>query len=320
MSCLAGIVGAFCVIYFYYPNIFLHIIKKKEINFLDIKSNWKKECWKQISKPNPLTHTTMCSTAHHTHNTAKIASPYNQFLRVRWICSQITDYDYNVVKLGRHFLQRGYLIETLEEKALLARRKNCLNLLHLVVDTTTSKENNDKVFIITNFHPHDTSVRNVAFKNLEILGTSSTSTHIDQKKLTVGYIRLKNLRDSLVRTAVKPIARDERYYSNHIPQKVADPVITNQEQPTPGVIQLKIDPFLIKHHENYGEIPLESHLPSILKNPKPLGTSSKDWGFNICIKILCKYCKILNKTGAMTCHPTGMVYTSCTTSAAEVPI
>ena len=36
----------------------------------------------------------------------------------------------------------------------------------------------------------------------------------------------------------------------------------NKEQPTLGVIQIMIDPFLIKHHENSGEIPSESPLPS----------------------------------------------------------
>ena len=115
-------------------------------------------------------------------------------------------FDYNVVKLGMHFLRRGYPIELLEEATLLARRKDRDCLLSKVADTTSSEEGDNRIFCITTFHPNYTSMKDIVFRNWKILGTSSTTTHIHQKKLKVGYKRPQNLRDVLVRAAIPLLA------------------------------------------------------------------------------------------------------------------
>ena len=76
-----------------------------------------------------------------------------------------------------------------------------------MADTTTSKENDNRVFFITTFYTKDTSVKDIVFKNWEILGASSTTTHILQVKVMVGYRRAKKLSDVLVRPAILPITR-----------------------------------------------------------------------------------------------------------------
>ena len=86
----------------------------------------------------------------------KDSIPYSQFLRIRRICSNIDDFDTNVVMLGRHFLKRGYPIELLEEAALLARRKDRMLLLHPDIPLhNKEEENQNKVFLITTYNPND---------------------------------------------------------------------------------------------------------------------------------------------------------------------
>ena len=69
-----------------------------------------------------------------------------------------------------------------------------------------------------------------------------------------------------------------------------------------------MDQFLTKREDNaWKTIPAPK--PSTSKS-KLIGTSTKEQGFNFCNKSLCKYCKILNKTGDITCHTTRMVYPS----------
>ena len=52
----------------------------------------------------------------------------------------------------RHFLQRGYAIELIEEWALFDRKNDCLSLVKRVANKTTSEENNNRVFFIHTFH------------------------------------------------------------------------------------------------------------------------------------------------------------------------
>ena len=149
---------------------------------------------------------------------------------------------------GRHFLRRGYPIESLEEVALLARRKDSDSLLSKVADTTTSEEEDNR-FFITTFHPNDTSVKVIVFKNWEILGTSCTTTHIHQKKLIVVYRRPKYFRDVLIRAAIPPLAGDEKSNPNHKTPMMTEPVDMTTNPTTQGNI-LKMDQFLIKNEEH----------------------------------------------------------------------
>ena len=50
--------------------------------------------------------------------TCKDSIPYSQFLRVRRICSRLSDYERHVIEMSRHFLRRLYPIELLQEAAI----------------------------------------------------------------------------------------------------------------------------------------------------------------------------------------------------------
>ena len=82
--------------------------------------------------------------------------PYSQFLRIRRIRSDIQDFDIHVVTFAAHFLKRGYPLDLIKEAALKARETNRVSLLH---PGDKPNDTNDKVFLITTYHPHDHTLR-----------------------------------------------------------------------------------------------------------------------------------------------------------------
>ena len=149
------------------------------------------------------------------------------------------------------------------------------------------------------------------------MGTSSTTTHIYQKKLIVGYRQPQNLREFLVRGAIPLRAGNEKCNPNQITLKMTEQATTNQEPKTLGIKQLQIDQFLTKDSENPMEILPRTPLPSHVKL-KPTGISAKEC-FNFYITHSANTAQIINKPGQIICYTTIMVYTLlCTTSVGEV--
>ena len=93
--------------------------------------------------------------------------PYGQFLRLRRICSRITDFDNNAVNLARHFSRRGYPQELIETSLIKARRRDRTELLQLAVPTNATKEST--FYFITTHFPGPNSPRAIVEKNWPIL-------------------------------------------------------------------------------------------------------------------------------------------------------
>ena len=56
---------------------------------------------------------------------------------------------------------------------------------------------------MTRLHPDHDTLRNLVLKNWDFLGKTTTTRHLYEKKLMVGYRRPKNLRDLIVRADVR---------------------------------------------------------------------------------------------------------------------
>ena len=87
-------------------------------------------------------------------------------------------------------------MELLQKAAILARTKDRDVLLN--PDNGDKEMNENNVFLITTYHPHDHFLRSLIHKNWDMLGRSPTTEHLHQKHLMSGYRRPKNLRDLLV--------------------------------------------------------------------------------------------------------------------------
>ena len=278
-------------------------ISETEINFLDIKIRLVdgKLSTTLYTKPTDAHDYVYYSSAHPQR--CKDSIPYSQFLRLRRICSNIEDFDLNVLLLGKHFLKRNYPIELIESAALLARRKDRHVLLQDNQNDTKTEE--DRIFLITRYNPNDSSLKDIIFQNWDILGTSTTTSHVFKKKLMIGYRRPKNLRDLLVRADIPPLPEDEGFQNkpNKVDKTSTDPLPPPNNQLASK--QTTLDSFITRTSRTE-PTPSTSNTPT--SKSKRQGTSSKERGFNFCNNPLCKYCKLLNKTGSIISHSTHSQY------------
>ena len=290
---------------------FTHEVSPTEVTFLDTKIKIIHDhiVTDLFVKPTDSHNYLRYDSAHPQR--CKDSIPYSQFLRIRRICSRIEDFDRHVVTLSTYFLRKEYPVKLLEEAAFLARSKNRSQLLQGNPQDLTNPTD-DKVFLITTYHPHDHYLRNMMFKNWEVLGRSTTTDFIHQKRLMCGYRRPKNLRDILVRASIPPKSGDH---------EGSDPDFTTPE-PTP----IAIEPVPTAGTSKQSSI-TDFFLPTErVDHPQSLPTSTKQGGtannthmqqakqtgnhtkrgFPFCNRRDCRYCPLLNKTGSIHCQFTGM--------------
>ena len=98
------------------------------------------------------------------------------------------DFDKHVLTLQMFFLNRGYPMPLLEEASLLARNKDRLDLL-TNLNNSQNPGVNGKIFLITTFHPTDPSLRQIVFKNWDLLRKSPTTSFLHQKKKVDGRLQ-----------------------------------------------------------------------------------------------------------------------------------
>jgi hypothetical protein len=287
-------------------------VSKFEIPFLDtlVKKHGSKLITDLYSKPTDSFDYLLYDSSH--PQTCKDSIPYSQFLRVRRICSRLSDYERHVIEMSRHFLRRLYPIELLEEAAVLARRQDRELLLN---KQGSPKDNKDNVFLITTYHPTDTSVVDTVRDNWDLLGKSPTTQFIHNKKLICGYRRPKNLRDFLVRAAIPFREGDGVCDPNFHPPCTEEQESVVEEVLAPGMmVQTKIHDLFAKQDRSEGAVePLPSTsgvgtTQSTHSGPGKVGTSSKERGFNFCNRNFCRYCPKLNKSGVITSNVTNQTF------------
>ena len=280
----------------------------KEIPFLDtlVKLSGTNISTDLYTKPTDSHNYLYYDSAHPQR--CKDSIPYSQFLRIRRICTLNEDFDRNVIELCKHFLRRKYPLKLLHQAATLARGKDRATLLEPTINPDTRTVEEDKVFLITTYHPHDQFIPDLTRKNWEILGCNQTTEYLHNRKLVCGFRRPKNLRNHLCRARVKRLPGDEE----------ADPtyVAPIPSPPTPGAMkprttrQTTIQEFAIDTTTTgqTGFVPIIPNLPSTPNTRIPQSTNphiGKKRGYSYCKHTGCRYCKLLNKTGTIKSTTTG---------------
>ncbi len=195
-----------------HPTIkFTSEISDTSINFLDAtitKVGTKLLC-KSYTKPTDSHNYLLYSSCHPHH--CKQGLPYSQFLRIRRLCSNITDFETKVQDMASHFIRRGYPTELVTNAICKAREQDRTMLLN---PPPKLKSQPQQTFLITTFHPQYSEFRNVIQTNWEMLGKSGYTSDIFEHKYITGYKRLPNLKDKLVNARVPnttaPIAKPNR--------------------------------------------------------------------------------------------------------------
>ena len=281
------------------PTIkFSQEISDSEINFLDVKVIKNNNTLKTTlyTKPTDSHDYILYSSAHPQR--CKDSIPYSQFLRLRRICSDIEDFDFNVLFLSRFFAKKSYPLELLEEAALLARRKDRNSLL-LPKPPQREDDSNNKLFFVTRYNPNDSTVKDIVFKNWQILGTSMTTKFIHEKQLMVGYRRPKNIRYLVVRAQIPPRPEDHSIEGRPTPNVEPTTSTPNLVETQGKSKQTTLDKFLVPNNR-------PTALTTTFTQPTPSypSTSKKERGFKFCNQPLCKICKLINKTGQIKSHVT----------------
>jgi hypothetical protein len=267
----------------------------ESVNFLDTtvsiqNGNLKTNLY---SKPTDAHNYLLFSSAH--PRSCKTSIPYSQFLRIRRICSDIEDYDTNVKLMGTHFLRRGYPLHLVEEAALKVRRIDRQSLLH-PPNRAQNPKDDDKLVLVTTYNPDDNTLRDLVTKNWNLLGKSTNTSFLHEKKLMTAYRRPQNLKDILVKANCKI------------------------KQPTRGTTtskQPRISQFLARSLNAQAPIVASSSSADLTTAGKPptrcnsLGNLTQSiTSANICTNKRCRYCPLIDKTGNITSNVSGEVF-SC---------
>ena len=128
----------------------------------------------------------------------KNAIPYSQFLRLRRICSEDDDFVIQSEKLAMSFHQANYpddVIQTGFDRAYYLDRDSLLNKS----TSNSNKDDDPKLFLITDHHPSFRAVLDIVSNNWDMLDNSSSTRPLLQIPVVRGFRRPKNLRDILVR-------------------------------------------------------------------------------------------------------------------------
>ena len=142
----------------------------------------------QLSGNNPLKTTLLCKPTD-THNFLLYSSehprhllngiPYSQLLRVRKICSDLSEFKKNAMMLCSHFIRQGYpkhLVKSAYERSLNLDRDELLNkelLKSTLVDAKnpqTNKQTNasDTFYCITTHNSRNPPIRDIIETNWEL--------------------------------------------------------------------------------------------------------------------------------------------------------
>jgi len=163
------------------------------------------------------------------------------------------------------------------------------------------------IFLITTYHPHDNSLKDLIYHNWEILGKSQATEALYHKKLRCGYRRPKNLRDILVRAKVKRLPEDNQLDPSYVPPPIPTPINVSTSM-TSVLPQAKkqaniTDFFRPGPSRSDTGITLETTISNpVIAGPRR--TTRKEHGFPYCDLWGCKFCKLLNKTGTILCTAT----------------
>ena len=118
--------------------------------------------------------------------------PYSQFLRLRRLCSDDTDFSTKAEEMMSFFIQRGYPSHILD--AALTRASNTSN-------QPSKDANANRIPLVITYHPTNSKIVRILMKNYKLLQECPDTMEIFKELPIVAYRRDKNLSDILVHSA-----------------------------------------------------------------------------------------------------------------------
>ena len=148
------------------------------------------------------THNYLHFTSSHPKH-IKRAGPYGQFLRVRRNCTLNSDYIKHSLNMKKHYIERGYPTELIENSRLQALNRDRKDLLN--PKPKGNKSNDNVVPLILTHHPSNYLVRKIISDNWGMLKYSEFCQKALPETPLFATRRSSNLKDILVKSRLKAI-------------------------------------------------------------------------------------------------------------------
>ena len=184
---------------FFHPAIkYTWEISENSLAFLDIKLSINDNGlstsvhYKPTDSHNYLLH----SSSHPQH--VKNAIPFSQFLRLRRLCSDDTDFNNKCEEMCQFFKKRGY-----PDSAVTTGKHCAQEIDRETAPQTSQNEETDRIPFTLTYHPQNLAIKNVILKNFKILSNDPETKHIFSLPPLISFKRDKNLGNFLVRSAFK---------------------------------------------------------------------------------------------------------------------
>ena len=120
---------------------------------------------------------------------------YSQFLRLRRLCSEDSDFSLNSEEMCEFFDKRGYLTSVVEAGHHRAQQLDRQSALQ-----TSQRENNNRIPFTLTFHPHNHAVKSIILKNFKLLQNDPDTGRIFSQPPLISFKRDKNIGNFLVRS------------------------------------------------------------------------------------------------------------------------
>ena len=171
-------------------------ISDTSLAFLDIKVSVEGNglCTSVHYKPTDSHSYLLYSSSHPSH--VKNSIPYSQFLRLRRLCSEDSDFSLKSEEMCEFFDKRGYpasVVEAGHHRAQQIDRQSALQ--------TSQKENSNRIPFTLTFHPHNHAVKSIILKNFKLLQNDPDTGRIFSEPPLISFKRDKNIGNFLVRSA-----------------------------------------------------------------------------------------------------------------------
>ena len=170
-------------------------ISDTSLAFLDIKVSIEGNglCTSVYYKPTDSHSYLLYSSSHPSH--VKNSIPYSQFLRLRRLCSDDSDFSLKSEEMCNFFNKRGYpasVVEAGHHRAQQIDRQSALQ--------TSQRDNNDRIPFTLTFHPHNHAVKSIILKNFKLLQNDPDTGRIFSQPPLISFKRDKNIGNFLVRS------------------------------------------------------------------------------------------------------------------------
>ena len=128
----------------------------------------------------------------------KNSIPYSQFLRLRRLCSDDSNFSSKSEEMCLFFEKRGYPVSVVKAGHHRAQQFDRQSSLQ-----TSQKDKNDRIPFTLTFHPHNHAVKSIFLNNFKLLQNDPETGRIFSQPPLISFKRDKNVGNFLVRSALK---------------------------------------------------------------------------------------------------------------------